>query len=62
LCSRDVAGIVGDTSRAVRREPSCPRKAGLLKSHKEGNLKHPEVVKELPFHAELKEIVQATVS
>jgi predicted nucleotidyltransferase len=60
--TREIAKITGEPLNAVRRELGYLEKAGLLKSHKEGNLKYFEVVKEFPFYPELKKIIYSTVA
>jgi predicted nucleotidyltransferase len=60
--TREVAKITGESLNAVRRELGYLEKAGLIKSHKEGNLKYFEVVKEFLFYAELKKIIYSTVA
>lgn len=60
--TREIAKITGEPLNAVRRELGYLEKAGLLKSHKEGNLKYSEVVKEFPFYLELKKIIYSTVA
>jgi len=60
--TREVAKITGEPLNAVRRELGYLGKAGLVTSHKEGNLKYFKVVKEFPFYAELKKIVYSTIA
>lgn len=60
--TREIAKITGEPLNAVRRELGYLEKAGLMKSHKEGNLKYFEVVKEFPFYLELKKIIYSTVA
>jgi len=60
--TREIAKITGEPLNAVRRELGYLEKAGLLKSHREGNLKYFEVVKEFPFYPELKKIIYSTVA
>ncbi len=60
--TREIAKITGEPLNAVRRELGYLGKAGLLKSHKEGNLKYFEVVKEFPFYLELKKIIYSTIA
>jgi len=59
--TREIAKLTGEPLNAVRRELGHLEKAGLLKSHKEGNLKYFEVVKEFPFYSELKTIIYSTI-
>jgi len=59
--TREIAKLTGESLNAVRRELGYLEKAGLLKSHREGNLKYFAVIKEFPFFSELKKIVYATV-
>lgn len=59
--TRAIARLTGEPLNAVRRELGYLEKAGLLKSHKEGNLKYFEVVKEFPFYPELKKIIYSTI-
>jgi len=59
--TREIAKLTGEPLNAVRRELGYLEKAGLLKSHKEGNLKYFEVVKEFPFYPELKKIIYSTI-
>lgn len=59
--TRETAKLTGEPLSAVRRELGYLEKAGLLRSHKEGNLKYFEVVKEFPLYAELKKIIYATI-
>jgi len=59
--TREIAKLTGESFNAVRRELGYLEKAGLLKSHREGNLKYFAVIKEFPFFPELKKIVYATV-
>ena len=58
---REIAKLTGEPLNAVRRELGYLGKAGLVKSHREGNLKYFSVVKEFPFYPELKKIIYATV-
>jgi len=58
---REIAKLTAESPNAVRRELGYLEKAGLVKSHSEGNLKYYEVVKEFPFYAELKKIIYSTV-
>ena len=60
--TREVAKITGEPLNAVRRELGYLEKAGLIKSHKEGNLKYFEVVKKFPLYPELKKIIYSTVA
>ena len=60
--TREIAKLTGESFNAVRRELGYLEKAGLLKSHREGNLKYFEVVKEFPFYLELKKIIYSTVA
>ena len=60
--TRQIAKITGEPLNAVRRELGYLKRAGLLRSHKEGNLKYFEVVKEFPFYLELKKIIYSTVA
>jgi len=59
--TREVARLTGEPLNAVRRELGYLEKAGLLRSHKEGNLKYFEVVEEFPLYPELKKIIYATI-
>jgi len=59
--TREIAKLTGEPLNAVRRELGYLEKAGLLKSHREGNLKYFTVVKQFPFYSELKKIVYSTV-
>lgn len=59
--TREVARLTAEPLSAVRRELGYLEKAGLLRSHKEGNLKYFEVVKEFPLYPELKKIIYATI-
>ena len=59
--TREVAKLSGEPLNAVRRELDYLEKAGLLKSHREGNLKYFAVVKDFPFYPELKRIIYSTV-
>ncbi len=59
--TREIAKLTGEPFNAVRRELGYLEKAGLLRSHKEGNLKYFEVVKEFPLYPELKKIIYATI-
>jgi len=59
--TREIARLTGEPLNAVRRELGYLEKAGLLRSHKEGNLKYFEAVKEFPFYPELKKIIYATI-
>lgn len=59
--TREIAKLTGEPLSAVRRELGYLEKAGLLRPHKEGNLKYFEVVKEFPFYPELKKIIYATI-
>jgi predicted nucleotidyltransferase len=59
--TREIAKLTGEPLNAVRRELGYLEKAGLLRSHKEGNLKYFEVVKEFPLYPELKKIIYATI-
>jgi len=59
--TRETARLTGEPLNAVRRELGYLEKAGLLRSHKEGNLKYFEVVKEFPLYPELKKIIYATI-
>jgi predicted nucleotidyltransferase len=59
--TREIAKLTGEPLNAVRRELGYLEKAGLLKSHREGNLKYFAVVKEFPFFPELKKIIYSTV-
>jgi predicted nucleotidyltransferase len=58
---REISRLTGESLNAVRRELGYLEKAGLLKSHREGNLAYFEVDKGFPFYSELKKIVYATV-
>jgi len=59
--TREIARLTGEPLNAVRREIGHLERAGLLKSHREGNLKYFEVVKDFPFYPELKKIIYSTV-
>jgi predicted nucleotidyltransferase len=59
--TREVAKLTDEPLNAVRRELGYLEKAGLLRSHREGNRKYYEVVREFPFFAELKKIIYATI-
>lgn len=58
---REIAKLTGEPFNAVRRELGHLEKAGLIKSHREGNLKFYSLVKEFPLYSELKRIVYATI-
>lgn len=58
---REIAKRTGEQLNAVRRELGYLEKAGLLKSHREGNMKYFTVVKEFPFYLELKKIIYSTI-
>ena len=58
---REIAKLTGEPLNAVRRELGYLKKAGLLKSRREGNLVYFEVNKEFPFYLELKKIIYSTV-
>ncbi len=58
---REIARLTGEPLNAVRRELGYLEKAELVKSHREGTLKHYSVNKEFPFYTELKKIIYATV-
>jgi len=58
---REIAKLTGEPFNAVRRELEHLEKAGLISSHREGNLKLYSLVKESPFYPELKKIIYATV-
>jgi predicted nucleotidyltransferase len=60
--TREIAKITGEPLNAVRRELGYLEKAGLLKSHKEGNMKYFEVVKEFPLYPDFKKIIYSTVA
>lgn len=60
--TREIAKITGEPLNAVRRELGYLEKAGLIKSHREGNLKYFEVIKEFPLYPELKKIIYSTVA
>jgi len=59
--TREIAKLTVEPLNAVRRELGYLEKAGLLKSHREGNLKYFTVVKDFPFYPELKRIIYSTV-
>jgi len=59
--TREVARLTAEPLNAVRRGLGYLEKAGLLRSHKEGNLKYFEVVKEFPLYPELKGIIYAAI-
>ena len=61
FCTREIAKLNGEPFNAVRRELGYLEKAKLLKSHTEGNLKYFKLVKEFPFHPELKKIIYSTI-
>ncbi|MHB8085518.1 MAG: hypothetical protein ACYDHZ_06810 [Dehalococcoidia bacterium] len=58
--TREVARLTHEPLNAVRRELGYLEKAGLLRSHMQGNLKYFEVVREFPFLAEWRDIVLQT--
>ncbi len=59
--TREKAKLTAVPLNAVRRELGYLEEAGLLKSHREGNLKYFTVVKEFPFYPELKKIIYSTI-
>jgi predicted nucleotidyltransferase len=58
---REISRLTNEPLNAVRRELGYLEKAGLLKSHREGNLSYFEVDKGFPFYSELKKVIYATV-
>ncbi len=58
--TREVARLTGEPLNAVRRELGYMEKAGLLRSHMQGNLKYFEVVRDFPFLAEWRKIILRT--
>jgi hypothetical protein len=58
--TREVARLTHEPLNAVRRELGYLEKAGLLRSHMQGNLKYFEVVREFPFLAEWRKIILQT--
>ena len=60
--TREIARITSEPLNAVRRELGYLEKAGLIKSHGEGNLKYFGVIKEFPLYPELKKIIYSTVA
>jgi DNA-binding transcriptional ArsR family regulator len=58
--TREVARLTGEPLNAVRRELGYMEKAGLLRSHVQGNLKYFEVVRDFPFLAEWRKIILRT--
>ncbi|MGA9048859.1 MAG: hypothetical protein WB588_07695 [Dehalococcoidia bacterium] len=58
--TREVARLTHEPLNAVRRELGHLEKAGLLRSHMQGNLKYFEVLPEFPFLAEWRNIVLQT--
>lgn len=59
--TREIAKLTEEPLNAVRRELGHLEKIGLIRSHREGNLKYYSLVKEFPFYPELKKIIYATV-
>jgi predicted nucleotidyltransferase len=59
--TREVAKLTDEPLNAVRRELGYLEKAGLLRSHREGNRKYYEVIREFPLFAELKKIIYSTI-
>lgn len=59
--TREIARLTGEPLNAVRRELGYLERAGLLESHREGNLKYFLTVKEFPFYSELKKIIFTTI-
>lgn len=60
--TREIAKLTGEPLNAVRRELGHLEKAGLIRAHKEGNLKYFEVVREFPLYRELRRIIYSTVA
>ncbi|MCX6004832.1 MAG: winged helix-turn-helix domain-containing protein [Chloroflexi bacterium] len=58
--TREIARLTGEPLNAVRRELGYLEKAGLLKSHMQGNLKYYEIVKAFPFLSEWEKIILGT--
>ena len=58
---REISRLTGEPISAVQREIGFLEKAGIVKYHREGNLKYYSVNKEFPFYPELKKIIYATV-
>ena len=58
---RKISKLTGESPNGVRRELAHLEKAGLVKSHREGNLKYYSLVQDFPFYPELKRIIYATV-
>ncbi|MGA2367688.1 MAG: hypothetical protein ABSF74_03820 [Dehalococcoidia bacterium] len=58
--TREVARLTHEPLNAVRRELGYLEKAGLLRSHMQGNLKYFEVVRDFPFLAEWRKIILRT--
>ncbi len=59
--TREIAKLTDEPLNAVRRELGYLEKAGLLKSHREGNMKYFTIVKGFPFYPELKKIIYSTI-
>jgi predicted nucleotidyltransferase len=59
--TREIAKLTGESPNGVRRELAHLEQAGLVKSHREGNLKYYSLVQDFPFYPELKKIIYATV-
>src|SRR5271157_4916208 len=58
---RELARITGEPLTAVSRELDNLEKAGLVKSHRKGNLKYYSLNKGFSFYPELKKIIYATI-
>ncbi|MDD5313354.1 MAG: winged helix-turn-helix domain-containing protein [Dehalococcoidia bacterium] len=58
--TREIARLTGEPLNAVRRELGYLEKAGLLKSHMQGNLKYYEIIKAFPFLSEWEKIILGT--
>ncbi len=58
--TREVARLTHEPLNAVRRELGYLEKAGLLRSHMQGNLKYFEVVRDFPLLAEWRKIILQT--
>ena len=59
--TREIARLTGESPNGVRRELVHLEKAGLVKSHRKGNLKYYSLVQDFPFYPELKKIIYATI-
>jgi DNA-binding transcriptional ArsR family regulator len=58
--TREASRLTGEPLNAVRRELGYLEKAGLLRSHMQGNLKYYEIVRSFPFLAERRRIILET--